>query len=85
MVIHMIVINHRTPHFVSAKSIFSYIQISLPNFAFFTVKSPSVTKRSVSEGSAFKKSKNPSGFFFHKTIGSINSFIPTENNFRLLR
>ena len=80
----MIVINHRTPHFVSAKSIFSLIQISLPNFAVFTVKSVSVTKRSVSEESAFKKNRNPSAFF-HKTIGSINSFIPTENNFRLLR
>ena len=61
------------------------IQISLPNFAFFTVKSPGVTKRLVSEESAFKKSKNPSAFFPHKTIGSINSFIPTENKFRLLR
>ena len=30
----------------------------LPNFAFFTVKSPSVTQRSVSQENAFKKSKN---------------------------
>ena len=33
-------------------SIFSYIQISLSNFAFFTVKSPSVTQRSVSQENA---------------------------------
>ena len=33
-------------------------------FCVFTVKSPSVTKRSVNEESAFKKSKNPSAFFF---------------------
>ena len=28
----------------------------LPNFAFFTVKSPSVTQRSVSQENAYKKS-----------------------------
>ena len=32
-------------------------------FAFFTVKSPSVTQRSVTQENAFKKSKNPSLFF----------------------
>ena len=32
------------------------IQISLPNFAFLTVKSPSVTQRSVSQENAYKKS-----------------------------
>ena len=60
---HMIVINHHTLHFISAKPIFSKIQISLSNFVFFTVKSPSVTKRSVSQENAFKKSKNPRAFF----------------------
>ena len=45
------------------KLIFSWIWISLPNLAFFTVKSPSVTQRSVSPESPFKKSKNPSLFF----------------------
>ena len=30
--------------------------MSLPNFAFFTVKSPSVTQRSVSQENAYKKS-----------------------------
>ena len=34
----------------------SEIQISLPNFAFFTVKSHSVTQRSVSQENAYKKS-----------------------------
>ena len=29
---------------------------SLPNFAFFTLKSPSVTQRSVSQEKAYKKS-----------------------------
>ena len=49
-------------------------------FAFFTVKSPSITQRSVSQEKCYKKSKNPSPFF-RKTIGSNNSFIPIENNF----
>ena len=56
------------------------MQISLHNFAFFTVKSPSVTKRSVSQGKAFNKSKTPSPSF-RKTIGSNNSFTLIENNF----
>ena len=56
----------------------------LPNFEFFTVKSPSVTQRSVSQENAYKKSKNPSPFL-HKTIGSDNSFTLIENNFRFLR
>ena len=36
--------------------IFSKMQISLPNFAFFIVKSPSVTQRSVFQENAYKKS-----------------------------
>ena len=32
------------------------------NFAFVTVKSPSITQRSVSQENAFKKSKNPVAF-----------------------
>ena len=51
-------------------------------FAFFTVKLPSVTQRSVSQAYAFKKSKNT---FFRGTIDSNNSFTLIENNFRLLR
>ena len=47
---------------------------------FFTVKSPSVTQRSVSQENAFKKDKNPS-FFFRETIGSNNSFTLVENDF----
>ena len=50
----------------------------------FTVKSPSITQRSVSQENAFKKSKNPSPFF-HNTIGSNNSFTLVVNNFRFLR
>ena len=57
---------------------------TLPNFAFFTVKSTSVTQRSVSQENAYKKSLNPSPFL-HKTIGSDNSFTLIENNFRFLR
>ena len=51
---------------------------------FFTVKSPSVTQRSVSQENAFKKSKNPSPLF-RKTIGSNNSFTLIENNFRFFK
>ena len=42
-------------------------------FCVFTVKSPSVTKRSVKKESAFKKSKNPSAFFFSQNY-RLNSF-----------
>ena len=59
---HIIVINQHTSHFVSTESIFSQVQISLPNFTFFTVKSPSITKIPVSQENAFKKSKNQSFF-----------------------
>ena len=60
------------------------MQISLPNFMFFTVKSRSVTQRSVSQENVFKKSKNLSAFLC-KTIGSNNSFTLIENNFMFLR
>ena len=33
------------------------------HIAYFTIKSPSITQRSVSQENAFKKSKNPSPFF----------------------
>ena len=56
--------------------------VLIPNFAFFTVKSPSVTQRSVSQENAYKKSLNTSPLF-HKTIGSYNSFTLIENNFSL--
>ena len=58
----------------------------LLNFACFTVKSPSVTQKSVSLENAYKykKSWNPLPFL-HKTIGSHNSFTLIENNFRFLR
>ena len=79
-VTHTIVINYRTPHFISTKSIFSQLQIPLPTF--FTVKSPSVTKKSVFQENGFKKSQNPSPFFPRKTEGSKKSFTPVENNFR---
>ena len=44
-----------------------------PILRFFTVKSPSVTQRSISQENAFKKSKNRSPFL-RKSIGSNNSF-----------
>ena len=52
--------------------------MSLPNFAFSTVKSPSFTQRSVSQENAFNKSKNLSPFF-RKTIDSNNPFTLIEN------
>ena len=57
-VTHIIVIIWSTAHYVSTWPIFSYIglQISLPNFSFFTAKLPSVTQRSVSRENAYKKS-----------------------------
>ena len=49
-------------------------------FCVFTVKSPSVTQRSVSRDNAFEKSKIQSPFFFLKTIAWNNSFTLIENN-----
>ena len=66
---------------------FQLKQVWSSQFCVFTVKSPSVTQRSVSQETAFKKSKNPSVFFFFffcKTAGSENSFILIESNFRFL-
>ena len=68
----MIVINYRTPHFVSAKSIFQLNTDFHSKFCVFTVKSPTV-KRLVNKESAFKKSKNPSAFFFSQNY-RLNSF-----------
>ena len=60
------------------------MQISLPNFAFCTLKSPDVTKKSVSQENAFKKSKKRR-FFVCNTIGSNNSFTQIKNNFRFFK
>ena len=79
----IILINCRTLYFVSTQPIFSQIQVSRPDI-FFTVKSPSVTQRSVSQENAFKKSKNQS-LFCRKTICSNNSFTLIENNFRFFK
>ena len=46
--------------------------MSLPNFAFFTVKFPSDIQRSVSQENAFQKGKNLLPFL-GKTIGSNDS------------
>ena len=77
-----------TPHFVHLLNQFSIkYRFPFPILVFFTVKSPSVTQRSVSRENAFKRlkeSKNPSAFL-RKTIGSNYSFTLIENNFRLLR
>ena len=53
-------------HIVSTSLIFSEIQISLPNFAFFTVKSPSVTQRLVSQENAYNKRAKTCRLFFTK-------------------
>ena len=69
---------------------FNFIEFQLkvdfpfPILRFFTVKSPSVTQRSVPQENAFKKSKNPSPVFL-KSIGSNNYFTLIENNFWFLR
>ena len=81
---HTIVIICRAPDFVSTQPISSLMQISFPNFIFFTVKSLSVTQILVSQENAFKRSKNPSAFL-GKTIGSNNSFTLVKRNFRFLR
>ena len=60
---HITVIIFHTPYFISTKPIFNKIQIFLPNFAFFSIKSPSITQRSVSQEKAFKKSKTHRFFF----------------------
>ena len=52
-----------TANLVSIKSIFTSLPFSLPRFALFSAKSPSVIERSVSQENAFKKSKDPSPFF----------------------
>ena len=53
------------------------MQISLPIFALFSVKSCSITQWLVSRENTCKKSKNPSTFF-RKTMGSNISFILIE-------
>ena len=57
------------------------MQIYLSNFAFFSVKSPSVTQRLVSQENACKKSLNLLPYF-DKT-GSNNSFTSTWNQFQV--
>ena len=73
-----------TPHLVSTQSIFSKIQISFHNFAFFYRKiTYSVTQKSIFQENAFKKAKARRPFFC-KAMGSNNSFTLIENNFVLL-
>ena len=54
------------------------MQISLTNFAYFIVKSPSVIQRSVSLVNAFKNEQKPVAFSPRKTVGSNNSFTLIE-------
>ena len=58
--------------------------MSLPNFAFFTIKSGGVTQRSVFKKMLLKRAKT-CHLFYHKTIGSNNSFTLIENNFRFFK
>ena len=55
------------------------MQISLPNFALFTVKSPSVTQRSVSQENALKRAKAPVAFV-SQNYGLKKLFDLIENN-----
>ena len=57
-------------------------RFSFPILLFFTVKSPTVTQRSVSQENAFKKSKNPSPFL-RKTIGSNIFFFSNWKQFQV--
>ena len=66
------------------KMIFCQIKILFPNFVSFTVKSPGITQRSVSQENAFKKSYNLSPIFCN-TIDSNNYFTLIKNKFRVLR
>ena len=66
---------HHTLFLLNGFSII-YTRISLSNFAFFTVKSPNVTQRSVSQENALRRAKTRRLFFPHKTIGSNNYFTP---------
>ena len=79
-VTNIIVIIFLRANVVSIKSIFRYVQISLPNFAFlffcflfffFSAKSHSVTQRSVSQENDFKKSEYLL-FFFAKLQAQVN-------------
>ena len=81
---HVNVVNYRTSYFASTLSIFSYLQISLENFAFFTLKSPSVKDIKLSQKVYFKCRKNPS-LILRKTIGSRLFFTLFENNFGFLK
>ena len=58
------------------------MQVSLPNFALFTVKSPDVTQRSVSQE---KRAKTCRFFFSAKTIRSNNSFILIKKQFQVFK
>ena len=51
---------------------------------FFTVKSHSVTQRSISQENVFKKSKNLSAFL-RKTTGSNNSSTLIEKKFQVFQ
>ena len=59
--------------------------ISLPNFAFFTVKSPSATQRSVSQENAFKKSKTQSPFFGAKLLAQVFLFYSNWKQCQVLK
>ena len=59
------------------------MQIIIPNFEFFNVKSRSVKGWSLKK-MLLKKSKNPSAFVY-RTIGSNNSFTVIEYNFRFFK
>ena len=83
-VTHVVVVIFCTAKFVSTESNFSYLPIFLPNFTFFSAKSPRVTQRLNSQENAFKNGKHKSPFV-HKTIGLNNSCTLIWNNFRFLR
>ena len=81
---HVNVSNYRTPYFAPILLIFSYLQISLENLAFFTLKSPSVKDIKLSQKVYLKCRKNPS-LDLRETIGYRLFFTEFENNFWFLK
>ena len=89
-VTHIAVIFCHMPHFVSTEKILQINVDSLPNFWFFTVKSPSVTQRSISQEKAYKESFNCVGiilyclYFFTSFIANWYSGIQNVSETKVL-
>ena len=54
--------SHYLPYTIFRFYLIDFRLNTLPNFAFLTLKSPSITQWSVSQENAFKKEQKPVGF-----------------------